>query len=89
MLVNISYHSAKVKWTTPSKLAPGSIIRDYHVKYHMMKDEGTRSYVQIGIEVIKSSHNKTYIELKNLNTGVRYSVKVKVIELLTFQYIYL
>ena len=76
-LVGVSYHSAEIKWNSPTKIAVGAKVQDYLVKYSTMNNLGNKTL--IGSNMVQSSNNKTYASLTSLTQGTTYGISVKVI----------
>ena len=83
-LVEVSFHSAKLIWDAPAKIAVGAVRKDFILKYTTMDNNG--SVAETGTDMIQSSFNKTYVTLSALVQGTTYGVRVKVNNIILFSY---
>ena len=81
-LVEVSFHSAKLIWDAPAKIAVGAVTKDYILKYTTMDNNG--SVTETGTDMFQSSFNKTYSTLSALVQGTTYGVRVKVNNIILF-----
>ena len=76
-LVDISYHSAVINWSPPSRIAVGAILLEYHIKYVKMNNFGNKTILGSEMIILKS-HNYTSASIKSLMPGMLYGISVKV-----------
>ena len=76
-LVEISHHSASLKWVYHKRIAPGATIDDFHVKFLKTNNKGDRMF--IGSSIVVSSNNTNHLSIRNLVQGTTYAVSVQVL----------
>ena len=73
-LQRVAFHNATVLWDQPAKIAQGSKIKEYVIRYEALNNLGNET-ISSSMEI---STRSTEITLTDLVQGTTYSVKVKV-----------